>query len=150
MWKDKLQEIIQEKKIYGEKVNIGATEEEIEIFFKKAKAELNVDLPYDYAKILELINGVEFNGFILYGIDKNLLSKRPNQSINGLIEYNKIWYENEWQKKYIFIGESNISWYVYDFAECKYVELDNPSGRENEVFSSLECMVEKILSDALA
>jgi hypothetical protein len=36
MWKDKLQEIIQEKKIYGEKVNIGATEDEIEIFFKEA------------------------------------------------------------------------------------------------------------------
>ena len=136
MWKDKLQEIIQEKKIYGEKVNIGATEDEIEIFFKEAKIELNVDL--------------QFNGFILYGIDQNLLSKQPNQSINGLIEYNKIWYENECQKKYIFIGESNISWYVYDFTECKYVELDNPSGRENEVFSSLEYMVEKILSDALA
>ena len=67
-----------------------------------------------------------------------------------LIRYNKIWYDNEWQKKYIFIGESSISWYVYDFAECKYIELDNPSGRENEVFSSLECMVEKLLSDALA
>lgn len=150
MWKDKLQEIIQEKKIYGEKVNFGATEEEINMFFKKAKAELNVDLPNDYAKILELVNGVEFNGFILYGIDQNLLSIQPNQSINGLIEYNKIWYENEWQKKYIFIGESNISWYVYDFVECKYVELDNPSGRENEVFSSLEYMIEKILCDALA
>ena len=86
----------------------------------------------------------------MHGIDQNLLSKHPNQSINGLIEYNKIWYENECQKKYIFIGESNISWYVYDFTECKYVELDNPSGRENEVFSSLEYMVEKILSDALA
>ena len=97
-----------------------------------------------------LVNGLEFNGFILYGIDQILLSKQPNQSINGLIEYNKIWYENEWQKKYIFIGESSISWYAYDFAECKYAELDNPSGRENEVFSSLEDMVEKILSDALA
>lgn len=150
MWKDKLQEIIQEKKIYGEKVNIGATEEEIGMFFKEVKAELNVDLPNDYANILELVNGLEFNGFILYGIGQILLSKQPNQSINGLIEYNKIWYENEWQKKYIFIGESNISWYVYDFAECKYAELDNPSGRENEVFSSLEDMVEKILSDALA
>ena len=131
-------------------MNIGATEEEIEIFFKEAKAELNVDLPNDYANISELVNGLEFNGFILYGIDESLLNKQPNQSINGLIEYNKIWYENEWQKKYIFIGESNISWYVYDFAECKYVELDNPSGRENEVFSSLEYLVEKILSDALA
>ena len=150
MWKDKLKEIIQEKKIYGEKVNIGATEEEIAIFFKEAKTELNVDLPNDYASILELVNGLEFNGFILYGIDQTLSCKQPNQSINGLIEYNKIWYENEWQKKYIFIGESNISWYVYDFAECKYIELDNPSGRENEAFPSLECMVEKMLSDALA
>lgn len=52
MWKDKLQEIIQEKKIYGEKVNIGATEEEIEIFFKEAKSEIDMDLPNDYAKIL--------------------------------------------------------------------------------------------------
>jgi len=150
MWKDKLKEIVQEKKIYGEEVNIGATEKEIEIFFEEVKAELNVELPNAYAKILELVNGLEFNGFILYGIDQNLLSNQSNQRINGLIEFNKIWYENEWQKKYIFIGESNISWYVYDFAECRYVELDNPSGRENEAFSGLECMVEKILSDALA
>lgn len=40
MWKDKLQEIIQEKKIYGEKVNIGATEDEIEIFLRKLKLNL--------------------------------------------------------------------------------------------------------------
>lgn len=149
MWKDKLQEIIQEKKIYGEKVNIGATEEELAIFLKKVKAVLNVDLPKGYAKILKQINGLEFNGFILYGIDQKLLSKQPNQSINGLIENNELWYENEWQKKYLFIGESSISWYVYDLEECQYVELDNPSGEENEVFSGLECMVDKILSDAL-
>ena len=98
MWKDKLQEIIQEKKIYGDKVNIGAKEEEIGMFFKEVKAELNVDLPNDYANILEIVNRLELNGFILYGIDQNLLSKQPNQSINGLIEYNKIWYENECQK----------------------------------------------------
>lgn len=53
-------------------------------------------------------------------------------------------------KKYIFIGESNISWYVYDLVENKYFELDNPSGRENAQFSSLECMIENLLSDALA
>ncbi len=129
MWKDKLQEIIQEKNLYGEKVNIGATESEIELFLTETKTELNVDLPIDYVKILEYVNGLEFNGFILYGIDKDLLSMQPNQSINGLIEYNKIWYENEWQKKYIFIGESNISWYVYDMVECRYLKLDNPSGR---------------------
>lgn len=150
MWKDKLQEIIQEEELYGEKVNIGATKKEIAIFFKAAKSELNVDLPNDYVKILKRVNGLEFNGLILYGIDQYLLSKQPNQSINGLIENNKLWYENEWQKKYIFIGESSVSWYVYDLEESKYLELDNPSGEEIEVFSGLECMVEKMLSDALA
>ena len=99
MWKDKLKEIVQEKNLYGEKVNIGATVEEIELFFKEIKDELMVDLPNDYAKVLEVVNGIEFNGFILYGIDQNLLDKQQNQTINGLIEYNKIWYENEWQKK---------------------------------------------------
>lgn len=150
MWKDKLQEIVQEKNLYGEKINIGATAEDVELFLKETKAELEVDLPNDYVKILEVVNGIEFNGFILYGIDQHLLGIQPNQTINGLIEYNKIWYENEWQKKYIFLGESNISWYVYDFTTCKYCELDNPSGREIEIFSNLECLVEKLLSDALA
>ena len=28
MWKEKLQEIVQEKNLYGEKINIGATEQE--------------------------------------------------------------------------------------------------------------------------
>ena len=64
MWKDKLQEIIQEKKIYGEKVNIGATEEEIGMFFKEVKAELNVDLPNDYANILELVYWIINNCYI--------------------------------------------------------------------------------------
>ena len=149
MWKDKLQKIVEEKNLYGEKINIGATTEEIELFFKETKTALNVELPSDYLKILETVNGIEFNGFILYGIDQNLLNVKHNQTINGLIECNEIWYENEWQKRYIFFGESNISWYVYDLVEHKYCELDNPSGEEDEVFSNLESMVEKLLSDAL-
>lgn len=150
MWTDKLQNIIQEKNLYGEKVNIGATEGEIQLLIREIKNELNVDLPSEYLKILEVVNGIEFNGFILYGIDQRLLNKKQNQRINGLVEYNKIWYENEWQKQYIFLGESNISWYVYDITTGKYCELDNPSGRENEVFNSLECLLEKLFNDALA
>lgn len=150
MWKSKLQEMAQEKSLYGEKINIGATAEEVQRFLKEAGDELKVDLPKEYIKILEVINGIEFNGFILYGIDQHLLNRQPNQFINGLVEYNKIWYENEWQKKYLFLGESNISWYVYDLIECQYCELDNPSGRKMDVFNSLECLVEKLLSEAIA
>lgn len=150
MWQDKLQDIIQEKNLYGEKVNIGATQEELKLFVEKVRDEIKVDLPDEYVAVLKVVNGIEFNGFILYGIDQALINKHQNQSINGFIECNKIWHENEWQKQYIFLGESNISWYVYDLKESKYYELDNPSGRENKIFISLESLVEKLLSDALA
>lgn len=149
MWKDKLLEIIQEKNLYGEKINVGATEEEIQSFITVVKDEFNVDLPEQYIKVLEVVNGVEFNGFILYGIDQKLLSNKSNQPVNGLIENNKIWHENECNKQYIFWGESNISWYAYNLISGKYCELDNPSGREIEIFSSLECLVNKLLSESL-
>lgn len=149
MWKEKLKKIIEQKAMYGEKINNGALEREINLFIKKAAEELNVNLPIEYIKVLENINGVEFNGFILYGIDEELLENIPNQNINGLLKFNKLWYENEWQKQYIFLGESNISWYVYDILAKKFYELDNPSGTICEEFSGFGPMVEKIFNDAL-
>ncbi len=149
MWKIKLEELIQQKRLFGENVNIGATEQKIHLFIKTVKDELNIDLPNEYIEVLRIINGMEFNGFILYGVDQRLLDEQQNEKIYGLIEYNKLWYENEWNKQYIFLGESNISWYVYDLTANKFCELDNPSGTEMEKFNNLDHMVEKLLIDAL-
>lgn len=149
MWNNRLEEVIEEKKLYGEQVNTGASEAELTSFQKNVKEELKSELPNEYIDALKKINGLEFNGFILYGIDESLLKRKPNQHINGLISFNQIWYENEDQKKYLFLGESNISWYVYDINKKLYIELDNPSGREMEEFKGFDEMFEKLLSDSL-
>ena len=73
MWKEKLEEIIQEKALYGEKVNSGALEKEIKVLNEKVAAELDVILPDEYIGVLEIINGIEYNGFMIYGIDEGLL-----------------------------------------------------------------------------
>lgn len=149
MWKEKLAQIAKEIELYGENLNEGATEEEIQLFTKKCRNELNIDLPDEYVNILKEINGLEFNGFILYGIDENILNSTPKQETTGLIESNKIWYDNEWQKQYAFLGESNISWYVYDLKTKNYLELDNPSGRIIQEYTKFGDLFEKILTDSL-
>lgn len=149
MWKELLGKIVEEMNEYGEKINNGASTDLIDTLNCKANEILNIQLPTEYIHLLEFINGLEFNGFIIYGIDSEYLDKLPNQDIYGVIENNMIWYENEWQRKYIFLGESNISWYVYDMEMAKYYELDNPSGRNMAEFTSLDKMLEKMLSDAL-
>ena len=99
--------------------------------------------------ILRHSNGFEWNGFILYGVDRASFPTAPAYSVYGLIEQNEIWYEVESQRAYLFLGESNISWYVYEIATGRYLELDNPSGSEVEVFDSCAEMLEKLLDDCL-
>ena len=149
MWKEKLAEIAQEKSLYEETVNAGASEDEIRLLCGEMEKELHQELPDGYAGFLDTVNGLEFNGFILYGIDPFLLSSEPQQQISGLIDNNKIWYENEWQRKFVFLGESSISWYVFDTEKRSYCELDRPSGDVVSVFRDAEDMLEHVLSDAL-
>lgn len=149
MWQERLEEIRQEEKEYGEDINCGISEEEAEAFIKAVKDELGIALPQDYLKILRNINGIEYNGFILYGADESLLKEAPGQYVNGLIDCNKVWYENEWQKQYLFLGEGSISWYVYDLKTKKYCELDNPSGELSEEFEDFEQMFDKMLEAVL-
>lgn len=149
MWKESLERIIQEEKKYGEEINNGISEEEIELFIKNVEKELNLTLPEDYIEILRAVNGIEFNGMILYGVDESILKEAPKQRVNGLIDSNKVWYENEWQKQYLFLGEDSISWYVYDLKTNKYYELDNPSGEISAEFDDFEQMVDKMFEDSL-
>jgi len=148
-WKFKLNEIARRKKKYGEKINDGATEGELACLLKEVKAELRMDIPDEYIKFLKVVNGIEHNGFILYGVDQRLLEREPNQTVDGLIDSNQVWYENEWDEQYLFLGDSSISWYVYDERNKRYCELDKPSGDEIEEFSSWRAMIERILKDAL-
>ena len=150
MWKDNLNKIKEEEKIYDEELNTGASKEEIDKLLEEAKEQLEIELPKEYLDTISIINGMEFNGFILYAIDEYLLEHENNQSISGLIDSNQVWHENEEQKKYLFLGESDISWYVYEYEKKRFIELDNPSGREICTYNNFDEMFNKLLQDALA
>ena len=149
MWEEELHRIASEKAKYDEKVNMGASDIEIGLFKAKVLAELKNEVPEDYIGFLEVVNGIEFNGFIIYGVDSELLEMKPNQHINGFIDNNLVFYDNEWQKRYLFFGESSISWYVYDKEDKKYKELDRPSGGYIKEYESFYGMAEAILHNSL-
>lgn len=151
MWREELDAIILEKKDYNEIVNRGATENEIEKMKENGSSELSITFPIDFLEILKVINGLEFNGTILYGVDENLLDNKNQieQKIYGGVEYNKIWYEVETNKHFIFLGESNVSWYVYEISSQNYCEIDNPSGELINSYERFEDLFERMLQDAL-
>ncbi|USK34304.1 SMI1/KNR4 family protein [Bacillus sp. F19] len=105
----------------------------------------NIALPESYIEFLKIVNGLDFNGLVIYGVDKVLTDKEEDEEIQGFIETNELWYENDWKKQYIFFGDSDTAWYCYDLKESMYEELDKPSGTLIQSFDNFDSM----LSDAL-
>lgn len=149
MWEKLLSDIKKIEEKYGDSLNAPASDKQIEFFKKTANEMLNHILPDQYINFLKTVNGLEFNGFILYGVDSSLFEVQNNQTIYGYIDTNEIWYENEHQKQYMFFGESNISWYCFDLSSGAYVELDNPSGTLMHTYADFDSMLEKALKDSL-
>lgn len=149
MWQDKLQEIIKRRERRNKKINNGCSNEELAAFKKEVKRKFNQDIPNGYIEFLHMINGLDDNGLVIYCIDDFIIQEKNNQKVDGYIETNEIWYENDDQKKYMFFGDGNISWYCYDIERNKYVELDKPSGELVEEFDTFEEMISCALESAI-
>ncbi|MRX74013.1 SMI1/KNR4 family protein [Bacillus lacus] len=146
MWKNLLVDIKKELSKYGLALREPATSQEIQTLQQKLFLHYNsLDLPTEYKQFLMRVNGLDFNGLVIYGVDKNLLETKAEEEIHGFIETNELWHENEWQKQFVFFGDSDIALYCYDLNQKVYMELDKPSGTIINTFSDFESMLEDAL-----
>ncbi|MBU3174530.1 YrhA family protein [Clostridium estertheticum] len=149
MWEQLFFKIKDKREKRGRKLNNPALEEQIEILKKTVKEKFNQVLPKQYVNFLKTTNGLEFNGFIFYGVDTSLFDVQNNQTVYGYVDTNEIWYENEHQKQYMFFGEGSISWHCFDLLNEVYVELDNPSGTVMQTYPDFNSMLERALENSL-
>ena len=148
MWKDKLEKIkIEFENYFGFVFNNPASDNEIfklkNSFFKK----FGLELPTQYLEFLKYMNGIEFDGFIILSVDENLLDNGINQEVGGIIDFNEILYENEFNKDYIFLADRDISWYVYNIKDKNFNILDKPSGELMETYNDFYSMLDNVLEE---
>ncbi|MFP3794027.1 YrhA family protein [Bacillus subtilis] len=146
MWVNLLEEIRKTEAKYGDELNSPVTDQEIRNFEEAVLGKFPVkEIPLEYKKFLQTVNGLDFNGLVIYGLDQELLRKENDEEVYGFIETNEQWHENDEQKKYLFFGDSDTAWYCLDVIENEYLELDKPSGTLMNKFNDFNAM----LADAL-
>lgn len=149
-WKNFLIEIEKMEEKYGSTLREPATENEVIKLNHDANQKFeNIVLPKSYIEFLNIVNGLDFNGLVIYGVDKDFLEKEVEEDIHGFIETNELWYENEWQKQYLFFGDSDTAWYCYDRKNSVFVERDKPSGTLMQSFENFDSMLSNALETIL-
>lgn len=112
-----------------------ASEDSIDILRRWVSEHVSKNLWLeDYEAFLRIQNGFEFDGLIFYG---------TTDYENNLIDMNQTW---DWQgeffeHRYLFLGDADISWYVYDNKEYIFAELDKPSGELIKTFMDFDNML---------
>ncbi|HDX9630375.1 TPA: SMI1/KNR4 family protein [Bacillus cereus] len=149
MWKNMILEIGDILKSVNYKLNTPATDTEVQRLREHVKEKFNVDLPREYEEFLKTVNGLDFDGLVLYGVDSSLLETKKDEHICGFIDTNEIWYENEFQKEYLFLGDSNIAWFCKNLSDGTYLELDKPSGTVMNTYNDFNTMLEEALKITL-
>lgn len=145
---EKIEALKREAQQFNEELNRGISDDEIRVFNLQANMKLKFSFPEEYTNILKVINGFDFNGCVLYGIDEEYLISPPNQAGIGAIDSNLVWQDLN-EPSYIFLGDENMSWFVYDRVSKSYRMLDKPSATKLEEYFTFEKLFEKILDMAL-
>ncbi|QHM88697.1 hypothetical protein DXY21_02771 [Bacillus velezensis] len=146
MWVNLLEEIRKTEAKYGDELNSPVTDKELSNFDEVVLGKLPInEISSGYKKFLQTVNGLDFNGLVIYGLDEVFLEEENDEEVHGFIATNKQWHENDEQKKYLFFGDSDTAWYCLDVIENAYLELDKPSGTLMNKFNDFNAM----LADAL-
>lgn len=146
MWLELLEKIEKIESGYGEKLNSPINLDKIKSLSKNEINKVQTFMEQEYSRFLTKVNGLDFNGSVLYGLKTD---DSCSAEVYDFFDYNNILHEVEENKRFVFIGENNISWFVYNPSNDEYLELDMPSEEVVEKFNSLDDLLESFLSDTI-
>lgn len=151
MWREKISHISKIREKRNRKLNLPINERELSKFRKSVVEKFGEDvLPQQYYEFLQTVNGIAFNGLIIYGIDQSFLDFKPINEVDSFFDANETWESIKDEDELIFFGDSDIAWYCYNVSKKKFVELDKPSGEHMETFCDFNTMLKSALSVALS
>ena len=115
-----------------------------------SRSLLSFEIPQGYIDFLQLHNGIDWNGFSIYASEIILINGYMDRYINGFVEANLQYKENDKKLQLISFGETGDSRYVYDLQQSSFCLIDRVSSDSIENYLNFEQMCASLLSRSIA
>jgi hypothetical protein len=127
---------------WGEELEPPVIGSELEQFIDKVQYSYSVELPEQYKEFLQLANGLEFNGLIIYGTRNS--ENAPDASTLDFFEMNEVFQDSSRARilDVIAVGEDSTGVLTYDKDTQQFQYRDRIGLDRVETFSSFEKILE--------
>ncbi len=142
---DVLGMIAAEQRAVGEQVQPPASPQAIQALSAFAREHLGAELPESYAALLSSVDGLDFNGTVLYATTERDLP--GGGTLLGFREANKIFMEGG-ERHHLLLGETGDELFAWDRQDGAWRILDRGSLSQLETFPDGDALLERVLRRA--
>ena len=118
-----IEKIKNEREQFNLKLQKGANEDCIKILLSHSVSKFNYKIPVEYLDFLRIVDGLFYNGIQIYAT-KAVIEMPQNITIEGFVEANEMWKNDERKKRYIVFAESGDALYVHNLNNNNYEYVD--------------------------
>lgn len=149
MYEELLKAVDQELLSASAAVQPPGSPETLEKLEKMAQAVFSRGLPPEYAEFLKHMDGLNWNGLMIYASSMRVAADPENSFIQGFVEANLLWRDYDPNKAYLIFAESGLSKYVFNIATSEYQILDRSSMERVKSVGSFEELITNAVTDHL-
>ena len=115
-----LDELADKMRSDGDAMQPPATEQQLLQVRKKAQEKLGHDLPEGYRRFLAEVNGLNYDGLVIYATEPSPIIGYEHELIEGFVEANVDDREFEPMSRYLAFGQNEFDVFVLDLKTGEY------------------------------
>jgi hypothetical protein len=137
MWQELLSSTLEALQGFGCQPQPPCPETEIEALSSRSRTVLGIELPQEYKELLRRVNGLDWNGLVIYASKRGQLQGLPKGTIEGLVDANlALRGDNDDMSNYLVLGDSGETLYaVHKLSKKKFHVIDVPDSSVMEKYA---------------
>jgi hypothetical protein len=149
IYEDSLHTIMKQVRAWGDSTQPPASEASLERLSVESAAKLDYVASPDYLDFLRVVDGLHFNGFVVFASSIVPIAGYPDRYIGGFVESNLQLRNSDVHRGLVVFAEAGDEIYVFDQRRRNFAQLDHPSLDALETFGAFDDMMAFLLLRAL-
>lgn len=138
MYDELLQNIRAQATSYGEVLQPPCSAGSIELLRTRVQKELGVELPEEYVQFLKKVNGLDWNGLVVYASERSQIVGYRDRFIEGVVEGNLSYRALDSMNDFLVFGEDGVALYVLELCDRSYQIITTAGLTVLETFPAFE------------